>query len=199
MRHSNPIASKDVARNLTDLEGYAVDLIQVPPAGGSVAVCYNLPGSPALKLSRNAYICMLHGEITYWNDSRVLTTNPGVALPHLEMTVVRRAESGGTTFVFTKHLNAIDPRWTTAKGGPGVGKNVPWPVGIGGKGNADVNARADQRHLRTPAREAHPGLHCRRVQLSAIVGELIGLRFASFAPRGVHESEAEPNTYAEVK
>ena len=130
----------EIAKKLTKVERHAVDLIQVPLTGGSVAICYNLPGDPHLKLSRKAYIDMLLGEITYWDDPRIQSLNPDVSLPHLEMTFVRRAESGGTTFVFTNHLNAIDARWTTAKGGPGVGKTVQWPVGIGGKGGAGVNA-----------------------------------------------------------
>ena len=145
----SPVRLKEIAGKLTKLDGYAVDLIQVPLTGGSVAICYNVPGynevgDPSLKLSRKTYLDMLLGKITYWDDPRVQATNPDLKLPHLEMTFVRRAESSGTTFVFTNHLNAIDPRWTTANGGPGVGKTVQWPVGIGGKGNSGVNALIKQ-------------------------------------------------------
>jgi phosphate transport system substrate-binding protein len=139
-----PERLKDIAKKLTKREGYPVDLIQVPLTGGSVAICYNLPEDPPLKLSRKNYIDMLLGNITYWDDPRLKSDNPDSTLPHLEITFIRRAESSGTTFVFTNHLNAIDPRWTTAKGGPGVGKTVQWPVGIGGKGNAGVNALIKQ-------------------------------------------------------
>ena len=135
---------KDIAGKLTRTEGHAVEVLQLPLTGGSVAICYNLPGEPALRLSRKMYIDMLLGEITHWDDPRIRSTNPEVELPHLEMTFIRRSESGGTTFVFTNHLNAIDPRWTTAEGGPGVGKTVQWPIGIGGKGNAGVNALIKQ-------------------------------------------------------
>jgi phosphate transport system substrate-binding protein len=144
-----PDRLKEIAKKLSKLDGYDVELIQVPLTGGSVAICYNVPGfneagNPSLKLSRKTYIDMMLGEITFWDDPRIQSANPGVELPHLEMTFVRRAESGGTTFVFTNHLNAIDARWTTAKGGPGVGKTVQWPVGIGGKGNSGVNALITQ-------------------------------------------------------
>src|SRR5262249_51161828 len=44
-------------------------------------------------------------------------------------------------FVFTNHLAAVDARW---KNGPGVGKSVPWPVGIGGRGNSGVSALVRQ-------------------------------------------------------
>ena len=38
--------------------------------------------------------------------------------------MVRRADSSGTTFVFTTHLSAINEEW---KQGPGAGTTVNWP------------------------------------------------------------------------
>jgi phosphate transport system substrate-binding protein len=131
---------QEIAKKLSDREGHPVEVIQAPLTAGSVAICYNVPGNPNLKLTRKTYVDMLLGEITHWDDPAIAATNPGVALPHLEMTFIRRAESSGTTYVFTNHLNAIDARWTKEKHGPGVGKSVLWPVGIGGKGNAGVSA-----------------------------------------------------------
>jgi phosphate transport system substrate-binding protein len=110
-----------------------------------------VPDDRPLKLSRKVLIDMLLGEIKVWDDPRIQSINPDVPLPKQEMTFVRRAESSGTTFVFTNHLNAIDRRWTTANGGPGAGKSVQWPrntdgkeIGIGGKGTAGVNALIQQ-------------------------------------------------------
>jgi phosphate transport system substrate-binding protein len=131
---------QEVGKELGKREGRPVDLLQIPLTGGSVAICYNVPGNPSLKLTRKAYIDMLLGHITHWDDPAIQATNPDVALPHLEMTFIRRADSSGTTFVFTNHLNAIDVRWTKESKGPGVGKSVLWPVGIGGKGSAGVSA-----------------------------------------------------------
>jgi phosphate transport system substrate-binding protein len=136
-----------IAAKLSKLDGYEVELLQVPLTGGSVAICYNVPGvsnETPLKLSRKAYVAMLLGEIKFWDDEQIKATNPNIQLPKTEMTFIRRAESSGTTFVFTNHLNAIAPRWTSAKGGPGVGKSVQWPVGIGGKGTSGVNALIQQ-------------------------------------------------------
>jgi phosphate transport system substrate-binding protein len=131
---------QDIAKKISERERRPVELIQVPLTGGSVALSYNLPGNPTLKLTRKIYIDMLLGEITHWDDSAIAAVNPDVALPHLEMTFIRRAESSGTTYVFTNHLNAIDARWTKEEHGPGAGKSILWPVGIGGKGNAGVSA-----------------------------------------------------------
>jgi phosphate transport system substrate-binding protein len=124
-----------------------VDVVQIPLTAGSVALCYNIPGlandSP-LRLTRKAYVSIFLGEIRYWDDPELRSANPGVALPHMQITFIRRAESSGTTFVFTNHLNAIDRRWTKAEHGPGAGKSVQWPVGIGRKGNAGVAALIQQ-------------------------------------------------------
>jgi phosphate transport system substrate-binding protein len=135
---------KAIALKLTEQTGHKVDVVQIPLTAGSVALCYNLPDNPSLKLTRKAYVGIILGQITYWDDPHLQSSNPAVALPHKPITFIRRAEGSGTTFVFTNHLNAIDPRWTKAHGGPGVGKTVQWPVGIGGKGNAGVAALIQQ-------------------------------------------------------
>src|SRR4030095_4104054 len=45
------------------------------------------------------------------------------------------------TFVFPQHLSAISDQW---KNGPGTGKSVNFPVGVGGKGNPGVTALIKQ-------------------------------------------------------
>src|SRR5262249_18693179 len=87
---------------------------------------------------------ILLGEIEDWDDPAIQACNPGTELPSQKITFIRRAESSGTTFNFTNHLAAIDPRWAKKGGGPGAGKTVDWPVGIGGKGNAGVAALIQQ-------------------------------------------------------
>jgi phosphate transport system substrate-binding protein len=132
------------------------EVIQIPMTAGSVALCYNLPDLPKsahLNLTRKALVDVLLGDLTYWDDERIQAANPGLRLPHLQITFIRRAEGSGTTFVFTNHLNEIDPRWRkdskdprwSGKGGPGKGKTVQWPVHfIGGKGSAGVAALIQQ-------------------------------------------------------
>ncbi len=129
---------KDIAKKLK------TDVLQIPLTGGSVAICYNIPGlssSVNLKLKRKTYIDMLLGIITKWNDPAIRASNPEVELPDLPIEFIRRADSSGTTAVFTTHLTAIDPRWAK---GPGKGKTVQWPIGIGGRGNAGVSALIQQ-------------------------------------------------------
>jgi phosphate transport system substrate-binding protein len=55
--------------------------------------------------------------------------------------IVHRAESSGTTSIFTTYLAAVSPEW---KSKVGAGKSVSWPVGLGGKGNEGVTGQIKQ-------------------------------------------------------
>jgi phosphate transport system substrate-binding protein len=130
---------KAIAKTLSDREGKPVEVVQIPMTAGAVALSYNLPNNPPLKLTRKALVDILLGQLTYWDDQRIKSANPDLDLPNLAINFIRRAEGSGTTFNFTNHINAIDPRWEKKNGGPGAGKTVQWPVNfIGGKGNAGV-------------------------------------------------------------
>jgi phosphate transport system substrate-binding protein len=63
------------------------------------------------------------GEIKKWNDPLIVKDNPEVKLPDQDITVVRRADSSGTTYVFTQHLSAISEAW---KKKFGHGTTVNW-------------------------------------------------------------------------
>jgi phosphate transport system substrate-binding protein len=126
--------------------GQPVGVLQLPMTAGSVALCYNLPGNPEVRLSRRAYLGVLLGEVLYWDDEAIARDNPGVDLPHAPLTFVRRAEGSGTTYVFTSHVVAVagalkvkTPSWLVA------GKSLDWPAEmIGGKGNNGVAALIQQ-------------------------------------------------------
>jgi phosphate transport system substrate-binding protein len=137
-------AGTDEALDEKKLTGLAkklgVGVFQMPLTAGAVAVCYNVPVERELRLTRHALVSIFLGEIGTWNHEEIQACNPGVELPALPIRVIRRAEGSGTTFVFTNHLHAIDPRWTEKR----RGKSITWPVGIGGKGNAGVNALIQQ-------------------------------------------------------
>jgi phosphate transport system substrate-binding protein len=96
----------------------------LPMTAGEVVLGYNLPGVQKLQLPRDVYPQIFLGKITRWNDPKIVAANKGVNLPDLPITVVRRADSSGTTFVFTNHLSAVSEEW---KKGPGEGTTVNWP------------------------------------------------------------------------
>jgi phosphate transport system substrate-binding protein len=119
-------AASDAA--MSDEEMAKVDggVVLLPMTAGEIVLAYNLPGNPAgLKLPRDVYPDIFLGKITKWNDSRLVAANPGMKLPDTPITVVRRSDSSGTTYLFTRHLSAISPAF---KSGPGVGTSVQWPA-----------------------------------------------------------------------
>lgn len=106
---------------IAQVEGGAVIL---PATAGKVVIAYNLPGVEELKLSRKVYPLIFAGEITNWSDPRIAEANPGVDLPDQTITVVRRSDGAGTTFVFTQQLAAISEEFEQRVG---VGTTVQWP------------------------------------------------------------------------
>ncbi len=111
-------------------------VLQVPAVVGGVVLVYNVPGLTAeLKLTADVVADIFLGRITKWNDPRLAELNAGVSLPPDEIVVVYRADGSGTTYVFTDWLTRVSAAWA---GGPGHGKDVRWPVGLGAKGNEGV-------------------------------------------------------------
>ena len=109
----------------------------LPMTAGGIVLTYNLEGVTDLKLSRQAYAGIFLGTVKQWNDPLIAKANPGLKLPAKPVNVVVRADSSGTTFVFTKHLSAISPEFAKS---PGVNKMPNWPVGTRSKGNEGVTA-----------------------------------------------------------
>ena len=104
--------------------------------GGIVAVV-NIPGLGAgqLKLTGPVLAGIYAGKVKSWNDPVLIRLNPGLKLPTASIAVVHRSDGSGTSFNFTHYLSQVSPAW---KSGPGEGKSVSWPVGVGGKGNEGV-------------------------------------------------------------
>src|SRR5205807_3105618 len=98
-------------------------------------VVYNLPGLGSLRLSPETLANVFLGKVQNWNDPAIAKDNPGAKLPDSAIAVVHRSDGSGTTAVFTDYLAKVSPEW---KSGPGAGKSVNWPVGLGGKGNEGV-------------------------------------------------------------
>lgn len=118
-------AASDAAMTPADIAKVADGVVLLPMTAGEIVLAYNLPGQPKnLKLPRDVYPDIFLGKITRWSDPRIAAANPDIKLPDLPITVVRRSDSSGTTFVFTKHLSAISPAF---KEQIGTGTNVQWP------------------------------------------------------------------------
>lgn len=103
-------------------------VVQIPMVGGTIAVAYNKPGCN-LRLTPKQTVDIFAGRIRDW---KALGCAAGPITP------VYRSDGSGTTYAFTNSLNAFGG-W-----GPGVGKAVKWPTGVGAKGNEGVSGRIRQ-------------------------------------------------------
>jgi phosphate transport system substrate-binding protein len=111
-------------------------VLQVPVDLGGEAISYNLPGvATGLKLTPKVLADIFLGTIKNWNDSAIKSLNPGFKLPAKPIQTVYRSDGSGTTYIFTNYLSTVSAAWSS---GPGTGKSVSWPVGVGQKGNEGV-------------------------------------------------------------
>ena len=121
-------AASDVPMGTADLAKVPAasgPVVQVPDILGGVAVAYNLPGvSTRIKLDGPTLAGIFAGTITTWNASQITALNPGVTLPSNAIVPEVRADSSGTTYIFTDYLKSANPTaWTL-----GTSKTIAWPA-----------------------------------------------------------------------
>ena len=118
-------------------------LMQFPAIMGGVVAVVNVEGvAPGqLKLTGPVLADIYLGKITKWNAPEIAALNPGVKLPGDEITVVHRADSSGTSFLFTDYLSKTNPEFQSKIG---AGTAVKWATGVGGKGNEGVAANVQR-------------------------------------------------------
>jgi phosphate transport system substrate-binding protein len=122
-----------------------IKVLHFPTVMGAVVATYNIPGvTVQLNFTQEALVGIFLGKITKWNDPAIASANKGVKLPNESITVAHRADSSGTSFVFTDFLSTASPEWASPKG-PGKGKSVNWPVGLASKGNDGVTGLVKQQ------------------------------------------------------
>ena len=114
-------------------------LVQFPAVVGGVVLVVNIDGIKPGEMKLTGLIAadIFLGKIKIWNDPAIAALNIGLKLPADPITVVRRSDGSGTTFLFTDYLSKISPEWKTKVG---AGTAVSWPEGVGGKGNEGVSA-----------------------------------------------------------
>jgi len=120
-------AASDKPLDAKDAAAIKRGVVQLPLTAGAIAVAYNLPGCK-LKLSQEQLVQIFEGKIRNFQQ---------LGCADQPIQVVVRSDGSGTTYNFTNSLAAFSPSW---KKGPGVGKSVNWPTGVGAKGNEGVAA-----------------------------------------------------------
>ncbi|MDP4831971.1 MAG: phosphate ABC transporter substrate-binding protein PstS [Cyanobium sp. MAG_185] len=120
-------AASDKPLDAKDAAAIKRGVVQLPLTAGAIAAAYNLPGCK-LKLSQEQLVQIFEGKISNFQQ---------LGCADQPIQVVVRSDGSGTTYNFTNSLAAFSPSW---KKGPGVGKSVNWPTGVGAKGNEGVAA-----------------------------------------------------------
>lgn len=132
----------DVPMTDAELAQTPLHILHVPTVLGAVAITYNLPAlQRPLRLSPDVVADIFLARITRWNDRRIAELNPDAPLPDRDILVVHRADGSGTSYIMTDYLSTVSTAWAS---GPGRGKDVRWPTGIGGKGNEGVAGQVKQ-------------------------------------------------------
>jgi phosphate transport system substrate-binding protein len=166
---------------LTEFELDELKLTQVPLYYCGVVVVANLPGvrDSELRLSDGAISAIFAGLITRWRDPEVLKTNKGVNVPDLPIIVVHRADTSGTSFVFTSFLSGASESWADRFG---LGSRLSWPIGEAAEGSAGVRDAVRRAAGAIGYLEYGNALKAglSTVQLQSASGDFVSANFQSF-------------------
>jgi len=115
-----PMSSSDLAK----VPAASGPVVQIPDILGGVSISYNLPGvSTRVRLDGATLAGIFDGTIKTWNASQITALNPGVTLPPNAIVPEVRADSSGTTYIFSDYLaKAAGSTWTL-----GTSKTITWP------------------------------------------------------------------------
>lgn len=129
-----PLKSDELKKN---------NLLQFPTLTGAIVIVYNIDGikDGQLKLSSDVISDIFLGNITKWNDPKILKENPTLNLPAENIELIHRSDGSGSTYNFTLYLSQISKTWSDKIG---YGKAISWPKGTGVKGNEGVSALLGQ-------------------------------------------------------
>ncbi len=121
------------------LDAQGSEILHIPTVFGAVVMAYNLSGAGKINFSPDVIGKIFAGQITNWNDPALAADNSGTTLPDQAITVVHRNDGSGTTNAFTTWLCSVSDAWKTKLGADKcAGKEIEWPVGLGGQGNPGV-------------------------------------------------------------
>lgn len=142
------ILSRTVVFGATDAPLQAAQLnkeglVQWPQVMGALVAIVNIDGvkQGEMVFDGPTLADIYLGKIKTWNDPAIAKLNPNLKLPATAISVVRRSDGSGTTFVWTNYLSEVSDEW---KSKVGAGTAVEWPVGVGARGNEGVAGNVAQ-------------------------------------------------------
>jgi phosphate ABC transporter phosphate-binding protein len=163
--------------------GGSGQVLQIPWAVGAIALVYNLPDIPELRLTPDNVANMLEGRIARWDHPSIRADNPDIRLPNLGISVVHRADASGTSAVLGSFLEGFVARtWNL-----GEDVDMEFPVGQGVRGSQALAAAVK----RTPGAFGYVQLsHARAASLQvALLGNRAD-RFVAPTPEAVEAAMA---------
>ena len=114
------------------------NLFQFPVITTGIVPVVNLPYIKKNSLILNGKIIadIFLKKITHWDDNNIKKLNPHINLKHQDIILIRRSDSSGTSFAFTKYLYKSNIDW---KNKIGFGVDINWPTSVGAKGKNGVS------------------------------------------------------------
>lgn len=135
-------AATDTPMDEDEFQAAPGRILHLPMVVGAVAPIYNVPGlADGVKFDGTVLADIYLGKIRNWNDPAIARLNEGVTLPPTEITVVSRAESSGTAFIFSDYLSKISPEWRRLFG---ANRHPRVLVGVSARGSEGVAALVKQ-------------------------------------------------------
>jgi phosphate transport system substrate-binding protein len=118
------------------------NIFHIPAALGAVVATYNIPEvSAPLKFTSEVLAGIFLGDISKWNDPKLVADNPDLSKVNKDIVSVHRSDGSGTTYIFVDYLSTVSADW---KSKIGTATSVNWPNGLGGKGNEGVAGEIKQ-------------------------------------------------------
>jgi phosphate transport system substrate-binding protein len=132
------------------------NILNIAMAISAQTVNYNLPdlNSMNLKLDGPTLAGIYTGKMRTWDDKAIAALNPGVKLPHNDITPIRRAEEAGDTFIFTQYLTFSTVSW---ENNYGFGDKIAWPT-VPGELEAVGNEGMVEKIKQTPYSIGYVGI-----------------------------------------
>lgn len=118
-------AGSDAIAASSEYEAYP-DLQLYPVLAGAVVPIVNIPGAVEFTLTTRALAEIFRGEITWWNDTKITSTQTAEVVTLLgdnAIEAVVRSSSSGTTFIFKSALSHFDSVFSSTTG---VSSGTTW-------------------------------------------------------------------------
>lgn len=122
LKGTNDFAGTDDPPSAEEIQKAPKGILAFPVTAGAIAVAYNAPGCD-LRLPRKQLSGIFLGKIDNFSQ---------LGCDDYPITVLHRDGESGSTESFTSALSSMDSDWSN---GPGMGRAVDWPVGVGVTGS----------------------------------------------------------------